>query len=93
MPADQALYGATVRRQLTEGLSSRSGYAGYDCLVKEPRGDAGGSLRLAAALISSPLDALVCGQSGVARSRAGSRPAAGPFAGRCGDARLLAVFV
>jgi len=82
--------GAVAGRQLTEGPSSRSG---YDCLVKESRGEAGGSLRLAAALIPSSLDALVCGQFDVARSHAGSRVTAGPFAGHSGDARPLAVFV
>jgi hypothetical protein len=61
--------------------------------VKESRGEAGGSLRLAAALIPSSLDALVCGQFDVAWSRAGSRVTAGPFAGHSGDARPLAVFV
>ena len=82
--------GAIAGRQLTEGPSRRSG---YDCLVQESRGEAGGSLRLAAALIPSSLDALVCGQFDVARSRAGSRVTAGPSAGHSGDARPLAVFV
>ncbi|HKR67717.1 MAG TPA: hypothetical protein VJT16_02635 [Streptosporangiaceae bacterium] len=57
------------------------------------RGEAGGLLGLAAALIPSWLGALVRGQSGVARARAGSRATAGLFAGYCGDARPLAVFV
>jgi hypothetical protein len=41
---------------------------------------------------SSP-GALVRGQFGVARVRAGSRVTAGLFAGRSGDDRPLAVFV
>jgi len=77
-------------RRLTEGPSSRPE---YDCLVEESRGEAGGSLRLAAALIPSSLDALIREQFDVARSRAGSPVAAGPFAGHSGDARPLAVFV
>jgi hypothetical protein len=60
--------------------------------MKEWRGEAGGSLRLAAALIPSSLDALVCEQFDVARSRAGSRVTPGPFAGHSSDARPLAVF-
>ena len=60
--------------------------------MKEWREEAGGSLRLAAVLIPSSLGALVCGRFGVARSRAGSRVTAGPFAGHSGDARPLAVF-
>lgn len=51
------------------------------------------AIRLAAALMPSSPGALVCGQFDVARSRAGSRVTAGPFAGHSGDARLLAVFV
>jgi hypothetical protein len=65
----------------------------YDCQVKESRREADSSLRLAAALILSPLDALVCGQFDVARSCAGSRVTAGPFAGHSGNARPLAVIV
>lgn len=82
--------GAVACQQLIEAPSSRSG---YDCLVEGSRGEAGGSLRLAAALIPSSLDALVRGQSGVVRARAGSRVTAGLFAGHSGDARPLAVFV
>jgi hypothetical protein len=56
------------------------------------RGEAGGSLRLAA-LIPSSLGALVCGQFDGARGCAGPRVMAGRFAGYSGDARPLAVFV
>lgn len=51
------------------------------------------AIRPAAALIPSSLDALVCGQFDVARSRAGSRVTASSFAGHSSDARPLAVFV
>jgi len=61
--------------------------------VEGSRGEAGGSFRLAAALIRSSLDALFLGQFDVARARAGSRVMAGLFAGHSGDARPLAVFV
>jgi hypothetical protein len=61
--------------------------------VEGSRGEAGGSLRPAAALIPSSLAALVCGQFDVARGCAGSRVMAGRFAGYSGDARPLAVFV
>lgn len=57
------------------------------------RGEAGGSLRLAVALVPWSLGALVCGQFDVARGCAGSRVVAGRFAGYSGDARPLAVFV
>jgi len=61
--------------------------------VEGSRGEAGGSLRLAAALIPVSLGALVCGRSGVARGCAGSRVRAGRFAGYSGDAWPLAVSV
>jgi hypothetical protein len=61
--------------------------------VEGSRGAAGGSLRLAAALIPSSLDALARGQFDVARASAGSRVTAGRFPGYSGDARPLAVFV
>jgi hypothetical protein len=61
--------------------------------VEGSRGAAGGSLRLAAALIPSSLDALARGQFDVARASAGSRVTAGRFPGYFGDARPLAVFV
>ena len=51
------------------------------------------AIRLAAALIPSSLDALVCGQFDVARECAGSRVMAGRFADHSGGARPLAVFV
>lgn len=76
--------------QLIEAASSRSGYA---CLVEGSRGGAGGSLRLAAALVLASLGALVCGQFGVACGGAGSGVMAGRCAGSCGDARHLAAFV
>lgn len=57
------------------------------------RGEAGGSLRLAAALLLSSLGALVRGQFEVARACGGSRVAAGRFADHSSDARLLAVLV
>jgi hypothetical protein len=82
--------GAVACQQLIGAPSSRSG---YDCLVEGSRGEAGGSLRLAAVLIPSSLGALVRGQFGVARACAGSRMTAGRFAGDSGDARPLAVFV
>jgi hypothetical protein len=61
--------------------------------VEESRGEAGSSLRPAAALLPSSLGALVCGHFGVARAGAGSRVTAGLFAGHSGDAWPLAVFV
>jgi len=61
--------------------------------VEGSRGEAGGSLRPAAALLPSSLGALVCGQFGVARAGPGSRVTAGLFAGHSGDARPLVVFV
>jgi len=82
--------GAVACQQLIEAPPGRSG---YDCLVEGSRGEAGGSLRLAAALMPSSLDALVRGQVGVARVRAGSGVTAGRFAGHSGDDRPLAVFV
>jgi hypothetical protein len=51
------------------------------------------AIRLAAALIPSSLDALVCVQFDVACGCAGSRVIAGRFAGHSGYARPLAVFV
>lgn len=67
--------------------------SGYDCSVEGSRGEAGGSLRLAAALTPASLDALVRGQFEVACRCAGSRVMAGRFPGYSGDARPLAVFV
>jgi len=74
-------------------IGAPSGRSGYDCSVEGSRGEAGGSLRLAAALIPASLGALVCGRSGVARGCAGSRVRAGRFAGYSGDAWPLAVSV
>jgi hypothetical protein len=82
--------GAVACQQLIEAPSSRSV---YDCLVEGSRGQARGSLRQAAALILSSLDALVRGQFDVARTGAGSRVTAGLLASYFGDARPLAVFV
>lgn len=82
--------GAVACQQL---IGAPSGRSGYDSSVEGSRGEAGGSLRLAAALIPSSLDALVCGRFYVARGCAGSRVMAGRFAGYSGDARPLAVFV
>ena len=75
------------------GPSSNAILVDAPCSVEGSRGEAGGSLRLAAALIPSSLDALVCGRFYVARGCAGSRVMAGRFAGYSGDARPLAVFV
>jgi hypothetical protein len=82
--------GAVACQQPIEAASSRSGYG---CLVEGSRGEAGGSLGLAAALMPWSPGALVRGQFGVARAGAGSLVTAGAFAGYSGDARPLAVFV
>jgi hypothetical protein len=82
--------GAGACQQL---IGAPPGRSGYDCSVEGSRGEAGGSLRLAAALLPLSPGALVCGRFGVARGCAGSRVTAGRFAGHCGDARPLAVFV
>jgi hypothetical protein len=61
--------------------------------VEGSRGEAGGSLRLAAALIPTSFGALVCRQFDVARGCAGARVMAGRFAGYSGDAQPLAGLV